>query len=468
MGSRDCRGQCGRASREEASACRARRPRPAQPARGRGRLRPPVARRAPRRHARGPVVSRRHRGPARHGARAGRHDPLCRRARGRDAARAAGAREARRADRGRARRQPRALRGPPAALRRRCRSGARRHARSRSVRPRDREHARQRDPLRASRRPLWHLGAAQCRWHRRDRDRKQRSARSGRGARADLRPLLPGRAPARHGPRESRPRSVLLQARGRGPWRNDPRRRTRRPRRGVRRRASRTCRDVNWQPLFLSLQIATIAMLVALVIGTGLALLLVWKKLPLPDVVAALISTPLVLPPTVLGYYLLTIMGPHSLIGRAYHWVTNSNNIFTFKAAVIAATDVSFPLDDNTIKVGLDAIEPNLFAAARTLGASPSRVLATITLPLAAPGIIAGAMLAFARALGDYGMTQMVASAGFGGFGIHNESPASIFVIDELVALREDAARSMAIATTLLGIVSLVLANRLTRRLQHG
>jgi molybdate transport system permease protein len=225
---------------------------------------------------------------------------------------------------------------------------------------------------------------------------------------------------------------------------------------------------VNWQPLFLSLQVATIAMLFALVIGTGLALLLVWKKLPLPDLVAALISTPLVLPPTVLGYYLLTIMAPHSLIGRAFHWVTGGDIIFTFKAAVIAATVGSIPLVVGAVKVGLDAIEPNLLAAARTLGASPARVLATVTLPLAAPGIIAGAMLAFARALGDYGMTQMVASSRFDGFGIHNESPASIFVIDELVALREDSARNMAIATTLLGIVLLVLANRLTRRLQRG
>lgn len=95
-------------------------------------------------------------------------------------------------------------------------------------------------------------------------------------------------------------------------------------------------------------------------------------------------------------------------------------------------------------------------------------MLATVTLPLAAPGIIAGAMLGFARALGDYGMTQMVASQRFDGFGIHNESPASIFVMNEMVALREDSARNMAIATTVLGVVLLILANRLTRRLRRG
>ena len=209
-------------------------------------------------------------------------------------------------------------------------------------------------------------------------------------------------------------------------------------------------------------------MVLSVVLGTGFALLLAWKRLPLPDLFQALVSTPLVLPPTVLGFYLLTLLGPHSLVGRAYHAVFGGDIIFTFKAAVIAATVGSIPLVVGAVKIGLDAVEPNLVAAARTLGASPGRVLATVTLPLAAPGIIAGAMLGFARALGDYGMTQMVASQRFDGFGIHNESPASIFVMNEMVALREDSARNMAIATTVLGVVLLILANRLTRRLRRG
>jgi molybdate transport system permease protein len=225
---------------------------------------------------------------------------------------------------------------------------------------------------------------------------------------------------------------------------------------------------VTWAPLVLSLQVASIAMVLSVVFGTGLALLLAWKRLPLPDLFQALVSTPLVLPPTVLGFYLLTLLGPHSLVGRAYHAVFGGDIIFTFKAAVIAATVGSIPLVVGAVKVGLDAVEPNLIAAARTLGASPARVLATVTLPLAAPGIVAGAMLGFARALGDYGMTQMVASQRFDGFGIHNESPASIFVINEMIALREDSARNMAIATTVLGVVLLIFANRLTRRLRRG
>ena len=226
---------------------------------------------------------------------------------------------------------------------------------------------------------------------------------------------------------------------------------------------------MTWAPLWLSLEIATIAMIVSLVTGTGLALLMRWRRLPLPDLFDAVVSAPLVLPPTVLGYYLLVALGPDSFIGRAYHAVFGSSITFTFTGAVIAATVGSLPLVVRSVRVGLDSVEPNLLAAARTLGASPLRVLVTVTLPLAAPGLIAGAMLGFARALGDYGMTQMIASERFNGlFGIQNTSPASIFVYDELVAMREDAARNMAIATTALGIAMLFLANRLTRRLHRA
>ncbi|HEX4450088.1 MAG TPA: ABC transporter permease subunit, partial [Kofleriaceae bacterium] len=141
---------------------------------------------------------------------------------------------------------------------------------------------------------------------------------------------------------------------------------------------------MSWAPLVLSLQIATIAMIISVIVGTALAVVLAWKRLPIPDLFSALVSTPLVLPPTVLGYYLLVSLGPNSFIGRAWHAVFGSDIAFTFTAAVIAATVGSLPLVVGAVRVGLDAIEPNLLAAARTLGASPLRVLATVTLPLAA------------------------------------------------------------------------------------
>jgi molybdate transport system permease protein len=221
---------------------------------------------------------------------------------------------------------------------------------------------------------------------------------------------------------------------------------------------------VTWDPLWLSLEIATIAMIVALVAGTGLALLMRWKRVPLPDLLDALISAPLVLPPTVLGYYLLVAMGPDSLIGRAWHAVTGGRIIFTFTGAVVAATVGSLPLVVRSVRIGLDAVEPNVVNAARTLGAGPMRVLFTVTLPLAAPGLIAGAMLGFARALGDYGMTQMVAGSRIEGIGVPTTSPASIYVYDQLVANHEAAARNMAIVTTIVGVAILFITNRVTRR----
>jgi molybdate transport system permease protein len=221
---------------------------------------------------------------------------------------------------------------------------------------------------------------------------------------------------------------------------------------------------MTWDPLWLSLEVATIAMVVSLLVGTGLALLMRWKHVPLPDLLDALISAPLVLPPTVLGYYLLVAMGPDSLVGRAWHAVTGGRIIFTFTGAVVAATVGSLPLVVRSVRIGLDAVEQNIVNAARTLGAAPLRVLFTVTLPLAAPGLIAGAMLGFARALGDYGMTQMVAGSRIEGIGVPMTSPASIYVYDQLVANHEAAARNMAIVTTIVGVAILFITNRVTRR----
>jgi molybdate transport system permease protein len=144
--------------------------------------------------------------------------------------------------------------------------------------------------------------------------------------------------------------------------------------------------------------------------------------------------------------------------------VTGGRIIFTFTGAVVAATVGSLPLVVRSVRIGLDAVEPNVVNAARTLGAGPMRVLFTVTLPLAAPGLIAGAMLGFARALGDYGMTQMVAGSRIEGIGVPTTSPASIYVYDQLVANHEAAARNMAIVTTIVGVAILFITNRVTRR----
>ena len=112
---------------------------------------------------------------------------------------------------------------------------------------------------------------------------------------------------------------------------------------------------MTWAPLFLSLQIATLAMLLSLVVGTPLALLLGWRKLPARDLFDAVVSAPLVLPPTVLGYYLLVALGPNSAFGRFWEWLTGTTIVFTFTGAVIAATVGSLPLVVRSIRVGLES-----------------------------------------------------------------------------------------------------------------
>ncbi len=217
---------------------------------------------------------------------------------------------------------------------------------------------------------------------------------------------------------------------------------------------------MSWAPLALSLEVAALSTLVALVCGTAVAVLLAWNRVPFREFFYALVCAPLVLPPTVLGYYLLVALGTNSAIGRAWESLTGTTIVFSFTGAVIAAAVGSLPMVVRSARIGIEAIDPNLIAAARTLGASPARILRTVVLPLAAPAIVAGMMLAFARALGDYGITQMVA-----GQLINGTETASIHVMNALYGGREEEARNMAIVTTIVGVALLYIANRVLKKL---
>jgi molybdate transport system permease protein len=219
---------------------------------------------------------------------------------------------------------------------------------------------------------------------------------------------------------------------------------------------------IDWRPLWLSLQIASLSTVITLIAGTGCALLLTWRRLPARHLVDAMISAPLVLPPTVLGYYLLVALGRDSALGRTWERLFGQPIVFSFSGAVIAAAVGSLPLVVRSIRLGIESVEPQLIAAARTLGAEPARVIATVVLPLAAPGLIAGAMLGFARSLGDYGATQMLAGARIDG-----TPTASIFVMDQLLSNHDDQVFMMSLATTIVGVTLLYFANRLTSRLRH-
>ena len=161
-------------------------------------------------------------------------------------------------------------------------------------------------------------------------------------------------------------------------------------------------------PILLSLRVASAATLVTLAVGLGLARLFTTRSVPLRRLWESLILLPMVLPPTITGYLLLILLGRRGPVGgllaRAGIQV-----IFTWGAAVVASVTVSLPLMYQNCRAALVGVDRRLEDAARTLGLSEGRVFRSVTFPLALPGILAGVALSFARALGEFGATLMVA-----------------------------------------------------------
>lgn len=158
------------------------------------------------------------------------------------------------------------------------------------------------------------------------------------------------------------------------------------------------------QPLLLSLQVSASATAIAFVLGLALALWLAKTDFRGKSILETVLSLPLILPPTVLGYYLLLILGRSGVL-----YPLGIRLIFTWWAAVIASTVVALPLMVQSSRAAIAAVDPMLEKAAATLGAPPWRVLFDVTLPLAWRGILAGMVLTFARSLGEFGATLMVA-----------------------------------------------------------
>lgn len=219
---------------------------------------------------------------------------------------------------------------------------------------------------------------------------------------------------------------------------------------------------MDWFPLLLSLQVAALATLVATLTGVAVAAALAGGRSRLRDLVDVLATAPLVLPPTVLGYYLLVALGRDSAIGGAVESLLGQPIVFTRLGAVVAATVGAVPFVVKSARAALESVDPRLVQAARTLGAGPGRAFLTVHLPLAAPGVVAGAMLAFARSLGDFGMTLMVAG------NIPGETQtAAIAIYDAIQAQRDDQAQALALTLGALAVAILYAANAMTPR-PHG
>ena len=217
--------------------------------------------------------------------------------------------------------------------------------------------------------------------------------------------------------------------------------------------------SIDWFPLWLSLRVAGLATLFSLVLGLWLAYALANREFRGKELVDAVATLPLVLPPTVLGYYLLVTLGRGSVFGRAYESVLGQPLVFTWQAAVVASSIHAFPLLVKTARAALESVDRSYEKAARNLGASEWRVFWSVTLPLARRSIFAAGVLAFARSLGDFGATLMVAGNIPG-----KTQTAAVAIYDAVESGNTLLARTLVLVISAIAFGIVYAANRLEHR----
>ncbi|HYL18255.1 MAG TPA: molybdate ABC transporter permease subunit [Burkholderiales bacterium] len=210
-------------------------------------------------------------------------------------------------------------------------------------------------------------------------------------------------------------------------------------------------------PLVLTLKVAGFATLLALLTGGLFGFLLARHSFWGRDVLDAICTLPMVMPPTVLGYYLIVIIGRRGWIGGWLHEI-GIDLIFTWQGAVLASAVVAFPLVFKGARAAFESVDSHLENAARTLGSSELRIFFRVTLPLAWRGILAGTMLAFARAMGEFGATLMVAGNIPG-----KTQTLSLAVYDAVQAGQDDLANFLVLITSIVCVLILVASGKLFR-----
>ncbi len=215
---------------------------------------------------------------------------------------------------------------------------------------------------------------------------------------------------------------------------------------------------MNWLPVYLSLKIAFYATLITAMIGIPLGWLLAKGRFFGSGFLSTIVMLPMVLPPTVLGYYLLILIGRQSMIGRWLQDTFQVNLVFTWQGAVLAAAIVSLPLMVRTVQASIETVDKNTEDVARTLGKTELDIFFRITLPLAWQGIMAGLVLAFARAMGEFGATLMVAGNIPG-----KTQTLSIAIYDAVQGGNYEQANFLVVLISGITIVSLLFINRFTK-----
>jgi molybdate transport system permease protein len=210
-------------------------------------------------------------------------------------------------------------------------------------------------------------------------------------------------------------------------------------------------------PLWLSLRVAALSTLIACAAGLWIAYLLANRNFRGKDLVDATVTLPLVLPPTVLGYYLLVVLGRNSWFGGIWESIWGEPLVFTWKAAVVAAVIHSGPLLVKSARAAFESVDHSDERAARTLGASEWRLFWRVTMPLARRQILAAGTLAFARALGDFGVTIMIAGNIPG-----RTQTLSVAIYDAVESGDGQTARVLVLIVSAIAISAVSLVNKLT------
>jgi molybdate transport system permease protein len=220
--------------------------------------------------------------------------------------------------------------------------------------------------------------------------------------------------------------------------------------------------DAVWVPLLLSLKVAGWATLLNAILGVAAAYAISRWRSAARDVVDAILTLPLVLPPTVLGYYLLVLVGRRGVFGA---WLESLGIelVFTWQGAVLASTVVAFPLVLKSARAAFEGVDHQLENAARVLGVSEAGIFFRVTLPMALRGITAGVLLAFARALGEFGATLMVAGNLPG-----RTQTLSVAIYEAVQAGDDNIANLLVLVTSVTCIVLLVVAGRLVPPAARG
>lgn len=209
-------------------------------------------------------------------------------------------------------------------------------------------------------------------------------------------------------------------------------------------------------PLWLTLKVALLATLLAGVVGIGLGWWMARRRFAGHTLVDAVLMLPMVLPPTVLGYYLIVLIGRNGVLGQYLDRWFGINLMFTWQGAVIAASIVSLPLVYRSARAAFEDVDSRFSHAARTLGAGELEVFVRISLPLATRGVVAGLMLAFARAMGEFGATLMIAGNLPG-----KTQTLSIAVYDAVQAGNDAQALWLTLLISVVCMVVLVASGRL-------